>query len=86
MSVGTRTDLALPSNSEVVDAAGLTLLPGLIDAHFHLDRRPDLPHLFLRHGVTSLRDLGKATTMTDLDGALISAFQEVFGSPLKRVD
>jgi imidazolonepropionase-like amidohydrolase len=34
------------------------VLPGLIDAHFHLDGANDLPALFLSHGVTSVRDPG----------------------------
>jgi imidazolonepropionase-like amidohydrolase len=43
----------------VVDAKGLTVLPGLIDAHFHIDGDDSLPALFLSHGVTSLRDPGQ---------------------------
>lgn len=34
------------------------------------------------HGVTSLRDLGLATTMAEADAALRAAFGEVFGVPL----
>jgi imidazolonepropionase-like amidohydrolase len=36
----------------------LTLLPGLMDSHFHLDSDGTLPALFLSHGVTSVRDPG----------------------------
>jgi imidazolonepropionase-like amidohydrolase len=43
----------------VVDANGLTLLPGLIDSHFHIDGDDPLPALYLSHGVTSLRDPGQ---------------------------
>lgn len=32
---------AAPSGAEVVDLAGLTILPGLIDMHVHLDGRPE---------------------------------------------
>lgn len=39
----------------VIDAAGRTLMPGLIDAHVHLESWT-LP-LFLKYGVTTVRDL-----------------------------
>jgi imidazolonepropionase-like amidohydrolase len=48
----------LPAGAKVVNASGLTLLPGLIDSHFHLDRDNDLPGLYLSRGVTSVRDPG----------------------------
>jgi imidazolonepropionase-like amidohydrolase len=57
-AVGPRKSIAIPLNAKVVDATGSTLLPGLIDAHFHLDGRNDRPGVFLRHGVTTLRDPG----------------------------
>ena len=43
----------------MIDAKGLSLLPGLIDSHFHIERDDQLPSLFLSHGVTSLRDPGQ---------------------------
>ena len=55
---GTRASVRVPAGAEVFDAKGLTLLPGLIDAHFHLDGDEPLPALFLAHGVTSVRDPG----------------------------
>lgn len=45
-----------------VDATELTLLPGLIDSHFHIgdgEEMYDLPPLFLSRGVTSARDPGR---------------------------
>ena len=44
-----------PSGRREIDAAGRTLLPGLIDAHVHVT--PWSIPLFLRYGVTSVRDL-----------------------------
>lgn len=44
-----------PPGRREIDAAGRTLLPGLIDAHVHVSDW-SLP-LFLRYGVTSVRDL-----------------------------
>jgi imidazolonepropionase-like amidohydrolase len=58
-SVGTRSSVNIPAGAEVVDAKGLTLLPGLIDSHFHIDGDDSLPALYLSHGVTSIRDPGQ---------------------------
>jgi imidazolonepropionase-like amidohydrolase len=59
IAVGKRNLLLVPPGAEVVDAKGLTLLPGLIDSHFHIDGDDPLPALYLSHGVTSLRDPGQ---------------------------
>ena len=58
-AVGKRTSVTVPRGAEVVEANGLTLLPGLIDSHFHIDGDDPLPALYLSHGVTSLRDPGQ---------------------------
>ena len=58
-AVGKQGEVKIPPGAAVVDANGLTLLPGLIDAHFHIDGDDPLPALFLSHGVTSLRDPGQ---------------------------
>src|SRR6185369_16021224 len=57
--VGKQGAVKIPSGAEVIDGKGLTLLPGLIDAHFHIDGDDPLPALYLSHGVTSLRDPGQ---------------------------
>src|SRR3954453_6629544 len=59
LAVGKQGEVKIPSSAEVIDAKGLTLLPGLIDAHFHIDGDDPLPALFLSHGVTSVRDPGQ---------------------------
>jgi len=46
-----------PPVGETFDARGLTLLPGLIDAHFHRGS-VKLPRMLLNNGVTSVRDPG----------------------------
>lgn len=56
--VGESGKIDIPTEAEIIDGEGLTLLPGLIDAHFHLDGNSHFPNLFLRHGITSLRDPG----------------------------
>lgn len=43
-----------PAHAKVVDGAGRTLMPGLIDSHVHAYRYPDLPLLF---GVTTQVDM-----------------------------
>jgi imidazolonepropionase-like amidohydrolase len=58
-AVGQQGAVKIPAGASVVDAKGLTILPGLIDAHFHIDGDDPLPALYLSHGVTSLRDPGQ---------------------------
>jgi len=41
-SVGARDTLQVPSAAEVVELPGVTLLPGLIDMHVHIDSDPTL--------------------------------------------
>src|ERR1051325_8319631 len=59
VAAGARERVRVPAGAEVFDARGMTLLPGLIDAHFHIDGDDPLPALYLSHGVTSLRDPGQ---------------------------
>lgn len=58
IAVGENGTIAIPGGAEIVDGKGMSLLPGFIDSHFHLDGQNGLPSLFLQHGVTSLRDPG----------------------------
>src|SRR5688500_9935123 len=58
-SVGNRNDVSIPDEAEVIDVSGLTMLPGLIDAHYHNEDSDTLAGLFLRRGVTSVRDPGE---------------------------
>ena len=66
VSVGKRNGITIPSGAEIVDAKGLTLLPGLIDSHFHIDGDDPLPALYLTHGITSVRDPGQWTEAYDV--------------------
>ena len=59
VAAGTRASVRVPTGAEVFEARGMTLLPGLIDAHFHIDGDDPLPALYLSHGVTSVRDPGQ---------------------------
>jgi hypothetical protein len=47
---------ALPPGTQVVDARGKFVIPGLIDSHVHY--RPYMGEMFLAHGVTTVYDLG----------------------------
>lgn len=59
-AVGLRDKIAVPAGARVIEGAGHTLMPGLIDAHFH-GPHADFkgPLQVLRRGTTSLRDPGK---------------------------
>ena len=59
VAAGPRATTTIPKDAEAFDATGLTLLPGLMDAHFHIERDYELPRLYLAHGVTSVRDPGQ---------------------------
>lgn len=56
--VGAKEKIRVPQGASVVDGTGMSLLPGFIDAHFHIDGENDLPGMFLQNGVTSVRDPG----------------------------
>ena len=56
--VGAKDKIKIPQGASVVDGAGMSLMPGFIDAHFHIDGEDDLPGMFLQNGVTSVRDPG----------------------------
>ena len=48
-----------PSGAETVNIAGRTVLPGLINLHFHIEDDPKLALRQLSNGVTSFRDPGQ---------------------------
>lgn len=70
-------DVGIPDDAEVIDVKGLTLLPGLIDAHYHNGYNKEMPSLFLSHGITSVRDPG--AWMDFYDSARLS------GNPVPRL-
>jgi len=58
-AVGAKGQVSYPQNAQVIQAAGQTILPGLIDAHIHfLDFTPQL---FLHFGVTTVFDTANPT-------------------------
>jgi amidohydrolase family protein len=61
-AVGPAATVSAPDDAEHVDLTGHTVLPGLVDAHFHLDNRPPDTKLALHqlaNGVTAFRDPGQ---------------------------
>jgi imidazolonepropionase-like amidohydrolase len=57
--VGAAASIPLPTDSERIDLGDRTVLPGLIDLHFHIESDPALALRQLSHGVTSFRDPGQ---------------------------
>jgi imidazolonepropionase-like amidohydrolase len=61
-AVGAAASVPVPAGAERVDLSGRTVLPGLVDMHFHLENKPPDPKLALRqlaNGVTAFRDPGQ---------------------------
>jgi imidazolonepropionase-like amidohydrolase len=58
-AVGAAAAVTAPANAERVDLAGKTVIPGLIDLHFHIENDPRLALRQLAHGVTAFRDPGQ---------------------------
>jgi imidazolonepropionase-like amidohydrolase len=61
-AVGPRGRVAIPSGATVVNAAGKTLMPGLVDVHCHINQPADDMKRYwiaqLRWGVTTMRSAG----------------------------
>lgn len=76
-ATGRNGEIDIPAGAEVIDVSGLTMLPGLIDAHYHNEDSDTLATLFLQMGVTSVRDPGEWIESYD---ALRAA-----GKPLPRL-
>ncbi|MGV8038951.1 MAG: amidohydrolase family protein [Thermoanaerobaculaceae bacterium] len=57
MAVGQGGELALPADATVLDVRGLSVLPGLINAHVHTGYRRQRLAAFARAGVTTVVDL-----------------------------
>lgn len=58
VEIGPGSAVQIPDEFEILDLKGKFILPGLMDAHFHVGQVKDLLPKFLNQGVTSLRDPG----------------------------
>lgn len=66
LAIGKVGEVAIPQATTQIDATGQTVLPGLVDSHFHTGNPPgDIPQLFLTHGVTTARDPGRPIEVYD---------------------
>lgn len=55
-TIGAADEVAAPEGVLVIDGQGKTLMPGLIDAHIHLNDETELA-VYLAHGVTGVRNM-----------------------------
>ncbi|MEE8130335.1 MAG: amidohydrolase family protein, partial [Vicinamibacterales bacterium] len=81
-AVGTRTSTPVPDGADIVDAAGQTVIPGLVDTHAHyhgeLDRVERQYRKQLYFGVTTSRSIGadppeKVALMLDARAGRVAA-------------
>lgn len=63
-AVGPRPEIKIPPDANRIDASGLYLLPGLMDAHFHTGN-PNRMDALLDGGVTAFRDPGRPLDVYD---------------------
>jgi dihydroorotase-like cyclic amidohydrolase len=55
--ISLKEPLSIPEGCTVVDATGCTLLPGLIDAHVHVNQDVGLLETAIQYGVTTVLDM-----------------------------
>jgi imidazolonepropionase-like amidohydrolase len=58
-AIGGVDKVRAPAGAEIIDLAGRTVIPGLIDSHFHIENDPKMALRQLSHGVTAFRDPGQ---------------------------
>jgi imidazolonepropionase-like amidohydrolase len=58
-AVGAAEAVPIPATADRVDLSGGTMLPGLIDLHFHVENDPKLALRQLSNGITTFRDPGQ---------------------------
>jgi imidazolonepropionase-like amidohydrolase len=59
-SVGTTDGVSIPTDAQIIDLDGATMLPGLINAHVHAAYSTVNLRAWAQAGVTTVRDLGAA--------------------------
>ena len=58
-TVGRNGEVDIPSEAKKIILNGMSMLPGLIDAHYHDEDSDTLTSLYLMNGITSVRDPGE---------------------------
>jgi imidazolonepropionase-like amidohydrolase len=71
--IGPPSTVIAPPQAETVDLSGQTIVPGLIDLHFHIEDDPRLALRQLSHGVTAFRDPGQWNEKFDELRAMIAS-------------
>ena len=71
--VGPAVAAPAPPGAERINLAGRTVIPGLIDLHFHIENDPRLALRQLSHGVTAFRDPGQWNVKFDELRRMIAA-------------
>jgi imidazolonepropionase-like amidohydrolase len=59
--IGSRSEVAAPKDSRLIDGGGLYLMPGLVDAHVHYYDPPVFGRAMIANGVLMVRDMGQPT-------------------------
>jgi len=73
--IGPADTVPVPAGADRVDLSGRTMVPGLIDLHFHIESDPKLALRQLSHGVTAFRDPGQWNEKFDELRRLIASEQ-----------
>jgi len=81
VKVGRRGDVAIPAGAKVLDVAGRTIMPGIVDVHSHmhydaLDVQTDQPWEYLAnlaYGVTTAHDPSAPTELVFAQSELVRA-------------
>jgi imidazolonepropionase-like amidohydrolase len=97
-SVGPRRSVAIPRGTRIVDGRNRYLMPGLVDAHVHLEyiENPAVLNLFVANGVTTVRSMdGRPFILSWREGArsgamvgprIVTAGPIIDGAPPARED
>lgn len=56
--IGTQGETPIPRSAKIIDARGLYLMPGLVDAHVHYLDAPVSGRLMIANGILLVRDMG----------------------------
>jgi hypothetical protein len=97
-ALGPRRSLSIPAGAQVIEGKGRYLMPGLTDAHVHLEyvEDPNILKLFLVNGVTTVRSMDGRPFIRDwrervksgglIGPRIVTAGPIIDGSPPARED